>query len=101
MEDNVISEARKCQGEDFSKTMCCTGDKGKWGHGLIINAPSPRFDFAAAPLSTTKLLSEKIRDEEPDISRAFGETAHKVWIPLRAKGNIDTDGIALFNKLFL
>ena len=49
----------------------------------------------------TLLFSEEIRNEEPDIGRAFRQTAHEVGVPVRAKWNVDADGITFLDQLFL
>jgi hypothetical protein len=68
MENDVISSAGKGQGEDFSKTMCGTGDEGERRHGGIINAPR----FVCAIAQRDRSLLKEIGNKEPNISGAFG-----------------------------
>ena len=43
MKEDIKSLMSKRQREDFSQSMCRAGDKGKRGHGAIINGSTPPY----------------------------------------------------------
>src|SRR5829696_9162723 len=57
--------------------------------------------FATCLCVYLNLLTEKIRNKEPDIGWAFCKAAHEVWVPMRTERDVDTDRVALFDELFL
>lgn len=40
------------------------------------------------------LATKQVCDEEPDIGRPFRQSAHEIWVPLRAEWNVDADRVA-------
>ena len=54
-----------------------------------------------ASLKRLNLLLEKIAHQENHVRRAFGEAAHKIWIPMGAIRNINAHRVSFRHKLAL
>src|SRR6266498_3599636 len=98
MQEDVETMLRKSQSEDFSKPMCRACDQGKLPirHRDVLpqNIRHRRW-------RQNRSFAEEIGNEEPNIPRPLSKPTHEIWIPMRAKWNINTDRIALFYQLLL